>query len=86
MKRFLRVLDIPKDYTGTAFACDARQTRILVNGKLHNLTGPASIWYNSDMTINSQTYYIEGTRILYKEDFWNHPMVLLNKLEGILCL
>lgn len=53
----------------------------VVNGQLHRLDGPASIW--EDDTGEENDYYIHDNH--YKEEeYWSHPLVIKNKLESIL--
>lgn len=52
------------------------------NGKLHRLDGPAIFHFNG-WPSHWDDYYIDGTEYS-EEEFWNHPLVMANKLKSIL--
>lgn len=54
----------------------------------HNLDGPAEIYCSAikagsrDYVADSYSYFIKGKK-LSREQYWNHPLVMKNKLEMI---
>lgn len=50
----------------------------------HRLDGPAFIQYNRKGEIFSMSYHIEGSEMIDEIKYWNHPLVLQNKLNKIL--
>lgn len=50
----------------------------------HRLDGPAFLKYNRKGKIVSMSYHIEGSEMMDEVEYWNHPMVLQNKLNKIL--
>lgn len=96
MKKFLRSIDIPDEFTGCAYIAGEKTTRYLLNGKPHRLDGPALLreegwgiplkYHISGNTGTHQYYFVEGERIYDEAEYWNHPKVLEHKLNLIIDL
>lgn len=71
---------VPSDFFGV-YNGDG-QKMFFKNGKLHRLDGPAIFHFNG-WPSDWDDYYIDGKEVSETE-FWNHPLVIANKLKTIL--
>lgn len=59
----------------------------MLDGKWHRVDGPAdfTIDYITKISVRTQ-YWINDHKINSEEDYWNHPLVMKNKLNSILAI
>lgn len=59
----------------------------MLDGNWHRIDGPAdyTIDYLTKIAVSTQ-YWINDKKIDSEEKYWNHPLVMKNKLDSILAI
>ena len=74
-----------EETTGVYYVREAKDMAYITNGKYHRLDGPAvHVRDPEDYDFDSpDEYYINGKMYDYN-DYWTHPLVVMNRVNTIL--